>query len=84
MMVKVSGEREELDEGAVVLRGFAADERALLEAVAQVAETAPFRHMTTPGGYRMSVAMTNCGPLGWVSDASGYRYDSIDPLSEKA
>jgi DNA oxidative demethylase len=51
--------------------------------VAQVAAQAPFRHLTTPGGHRMSVAMTNCGALGWVSDRSGYRYDAIDPDSGK-
>jgi alkylated DNA repair protein (DNA oxidative demethylase) len=39
----------------------------------------PFRHMTTPGGFVMSVAMTNCGAAGWVTDRSGYRYDAIDP-----
>jgi len=40
--------------------------------------------MVTPGGYRMSVAMTNCGPLGWVSDRSGYRYAPMDPLTGRA
>ena len=44
---------------------------------------APFRHMFTPGGYQMSVAMTNCGELGWVTDRKGYRYDAIDPVSQK-
>ena len=29
----------------------------------------------------MSVAMTNCGSLGWISDETGYRYDNIDPDS---
>jgi alkylated DNA repair protein (DNA oxidative demethylase) len=67
-----------------ILRGFAlADEKLLLEAVARVAARAPFRHLTTPGGHRMSVAMTNCGPLGWVSDRRGYRYDPVDPQSGK-
>jgi alkylated DNA repair protein (DNA oxidative demethylase) len=67
-----------------ILRGFAcAEDKALLESVAQVAAQAPFRHLTTPGGHRMSVAMTNCGALGWVSDRSGYRYDAIDPDSGK-
>jgi alkylated DNA repair protein (DNA oxidative demethylase) len=66
----------------VLLRGFAAAEApVLIEAVEQVAAQAPFRHLITPGGYRMSVAMTNCGPLGWVSDRSGYRYDPADPDS---
>jgi alkylated DNA repair protein (DNA oxidative demethylase) len=65
-----------------ILRGFAlAREKALLDGVAQIADQAPFRHLTTPGGHRMSVAMTNCGPLGWVSDRSGYRYDPHDPDS---
>lgn len=71
---------ETLAEGAVLLRGFAAAEApALLAAVRDVAAAAPFRHMITPGGYRMSVAMTNCGRAGWVTDRSGYRYDPIDP-----
>lgn len=67
-----------------VLRGFAcSEEKALLEGVAKVAARAPFRHLATRGGHRMSVAMTNCGALGWVSDLSGYRYDAIDPESGK-
>ena len=68
--------------GAVVLRGFAlADERALLIAIDAVVARAPLRHMVTPGGFRMSVAMTNCGPYGWVTDRTGYRYDERDPVS---
>ena len=74
--------REPLAEGAVLLRGFAArDQRALIQEVEKIAAAAPFRHMITPGGQKMSVAMTNCGPLGWVSDRKGYRYDSVDPAS---
>jgi alkylated DNA repair protein (DNA oxidative demethylase) len=75
-------EDEALSSGAVVLRGFAsarADE--LKHAVAGVGAAAPFRHLITPGGFRMSVAMTNCGELGWVSDRRGYRYDPVDPDS---
>ena len=73
---------EPLAEGAAVLRGFATrDETALLSGVQDVAAQAPFRHMVTPGGFRMSVAMTNCGVLGWVTDRNGYRYDSTDPDS---
>jgi DNA oxidative demethylase len=69
-----------LGEGAVVLRGFAKSVAApLLSALDRVAAAAPFRHMITPGGYRMSVAMTNCGTAGWVTDRSGYRYDPVDP-----
>src|SRR5262245_55647528 len=68
--------------GAVVLRGFAtADEMALLNDISELSSKAPFRHMVTPGGFTMSVAMTNCGELGWVTDRTGYRYDAIDPLT---
>ncbi len=75
-----SPSREPLEEGAVLLRGFAAAEAAqLVEEVARVAATAPFRHLVTPSGHTMSVAMTNCGRVGWVSSRSGYRYDPIDP-----
>ncbi|MCU1223112.1 MAG: alpha-ketoglutarate-dependent dioxygenase AlkB [Edaphobacter sp.] len=75
-------EREELADGAVILRGFASrDDAGLMDALESVTAMAPFRHMVTPGGYRMSVAMTNCGSLGWVTDRTGYRYDSIDPES---
>jgi alkylated DNA repair protein (DNA oxidative demethylase) len=72
----------DLGPGATVLREFAiAEEASLLSAIEDVVAAAPFRHMITPGGYRMSVAMTNCGSLGWVSDRTGYRYDRIDPES---
>ena len=72
--------RETLAPGAVLLRGFVlANEDAILKAVTDVSAAAPFRHMTTPGGYRMSVAMTNCGGAGWVTDKSGYRYSPTDP-----
>src|SRR6185437_1210223 len=75
---------ERLCEGAVVLRGFAlADEAPLLQALDAIMAQAPFRHLITPGGFRMSVGMTNAGPLGWVSDRRGYRYDPLDPLSGK-
>lgn len=71
---------EELVPGAVLLRAFAlADEAELVAAVDKVTKAAPFRHMITPGGFRMSVAMTNCGRAGWVTDRSGYRYDPRDP-----
>jgi alkylated DNA repair protein (DNA oxidative demethylase) len=73
---------EALGPGAAVLRGFAApDDAPLLAGVQDVTAQAPFRHMVTPGGFRMSVAMTNCGTRGWVTDRSGYRYDPIDPES---
>ncbi|WGR91272.1 DNA oxidative demethylase AlkB [Bradyrhizobium sp. ISRA443] len=74
--------RETMAEGAVVLRGFARPfEAELIPALREIVKQAPFRHLITPGGHRMSVAMTNCGSLGWVSDPSGYRYDGIDPNS---
>ena len=73
---------EPLEAGAVLLRGFVTKETpALLEEVALIAQAAPFRHMITPGGYTMSVAMTNCGRTGWVSDRAGYRYDLMDPVT---
>jgi DNA oxidative demethylase len=73
---------EDLGPGAFVLRGFALPgETAHLDALREVTARAPFRHMITPGGFRMSVAMTNCGSLGWVTDRTGYRYDAIDPDS---
>jgi len=75
-------QREPLGPGAIVLRGFALpEENDLLAAVSEVVASAPFRHMITPGGFRMSVGMTSCGTVGWVSDKTGYRYDTLDPLS---
>jgi DNA oxidative demethylase len=76
------GEDLELAPGARLLGGFALPrEDALRTALAAVAAQAPFRHMLTPGGRRMSVAMTNCGEAGWISDRSGYRYVGLDPQS---
>ncbi len=73
---------ETLAPGAAVLRGFATDRATeLLEGIRRVTASAPFRHLVTPGGFTMSVAMTNCGEAGWVSDRTGYRYDRIDPES---
>jgi len=70
--------QEPLAPGAVLLRGFAKDDEAVIVAALQeLSALAPFRHMVTPGGFRMSVAMTNCGALGWVSDPTGYRYDPV-------
>lgn len=70
----------ELSPGAVLLPQFAlADEASVLAGVRSVTEQAAFRHMQTPGGFRMSVAMSNCGALGWVTDRAGYRYEARDP-----
>jgi alkylated DNA repair protein (DNA oxidative demethylase) len=72
--------REPLENGAVLLRAYCVKEApALVAEIARIAEAAPFRHLTVPGGHIMSVAMTNCGRVGWVSDRRGYRYDPIDP-----
>src|SRR6476659_6863214 len=77
-----AGEGLSLGPGITLLRGFA-DTSRLMPLVEQVSSTSPFRHLVTPGGQSMSVAMTNCGPVGWVSDRSGYRYSSRDPLSNE-
>jgi len=75
-------DREELASGACVLRGVAlAHEAELRRALDAIAHHAPFRHMITPGGFRMSVAMTNCGAYGWVSSPDGYRYAGTDPVT---
>jgi len=75
-------EAEPLAAGAVILRGFARTfERDVMAALDDVLARAPLRHMVTPGGFPMSVAMTNCGALGWVSDVHGYRYDARDPAT---
>jgi len=75
-------EKAALGADAMVLRGFASDiEAELLAALRAVTALAPFRNMVTPGGYTMSVAMTNCGAAGWVTDSSGYRYTKQDPVS---
>lgn len=72
----------QLAPGAMLLPGFAATfDVALIAAIGGLIERAPFRHLITPGGHRMSVAMTNCGSAGWVSDRTGYRYSAIDPES---
>ena len=72
--------REEIADGAALLRGFVRPiESELIEAVRAIVAQSPFRRMTTPGGHLMSVAMTNCGERGWITDHTAYRYDPIDP-----
>lgn len=74
-----------LQQDAVLLRGFAGEFLdSLLTELENIIAGAPFRHMTTPGGYRMSVAMSNCGYVGWISDRYGYRYSAIDPETGRA
>ena len=75
---------ELMAERAVLLRGLAKPfESELIADISGIVAQAPFRHMLTPGGHQMSVAMTNCGSVGWVTDRSGYRYDGADPESAK-
>ncbi|WP_420970244.1 DNA oxidative demethylase AlkB [Bradyrhizobium sp. B120] len=82
MVGDVRPPRETIADGAMLLRGFVRPfEAELIPALRLIVKQAPFRHLITPGGHRMSVAMTNCGSVGWVSDPSGYRYDPIDPDS---
>src|SRR5687768_16980092 len=78
----VGAAEEMLEPGACILRGFAhALQSQLLHEIEVVASQAMFRNWLTPGGRRMSVAMTNCGTVGWVSDRSGYRYSEQDPTT---
>jgi len=80
----VRPEREQIAEGAMLLRGFARSvQHELMAALDTIIAQAPFRHMQTPGGHEMSVAMTNCGGLGWITDRRGYRYDAADPVSQQ-
>lgn len=73
---------EMMADGAILLRRAALPyEKSLLIALADIIAQSPFRHMITPGGFTMSVAMTNCGTAGWVTDRMGYRYDPNDPES---
>ncbi len=85
MRAELFGEVERvqaLGPGAVRLAQFArAEVSPLLGAIAEIVAAAPLRHMATPGGYAMSVAMTNCGALGWTTDRRGYRYTATDPVS---
>lgn len=74
--------QESLGAGATLLHGFALPvAQTLIGDTRRVIAASPFRHMFTPGGLRMAVALTNCGTAGWISDRRGYRYDPLDPLS---
>jgi DNA oxidative demethylase len=76
--------QEKMAEAALLLRGFARSfEADLIADLRDIVAQARFRHMVTPGGHQMSVAMSNCGPIGWVTDRSGYRYDANDPETKK-
>lgn len=59
----------DIEPGTAFLQGLAREHEALLmDSLHTVAATSPFRHMLMPGGFRMSVAMMNCGSLGWTTD----------------
>lgn len=76
--------QEPLAPGAVILRRRAlACVAELLEGIQEVAARSPFRQMVTPGGYTMSVAMTNCGDVGWTTDIHGYLYAPVDPQTRQ-
>jgi alkylated DNA repair protein (DNA oxidative demethylase) len=84
-MSQTEASREVLCPGVVMLRSFAQNsETELFAGLRKVAAKAPFRHMVTPGGFRMSVAMTNCGAFGWITDETGYRYHHADPQTKEA
>lgn len=77
--------QQRLGPGTLLLRGYALPRAGeLISAIARIAAAAPFRHMQTPGGFTMSVALTNCGALGWTSDRCGYRYSTADPATGAA
>ncbi len=77
-----SGACEAIGPNAFVLYGFALSfVDALLPAIAVLEQHAPFRHMVIPNGFSTSVALTNCGDLGWTASRQGYRYTSTDPDS---
>jgi len=74
--------RQDMADGAVLMRGHALSQAdQLIDDIHRISSSAPFRHMVTPGGFSMSVAMTNCGTYGWVTDRRGYRYERQDPLT---
>jgi len=75
----------QLGSHAVILRSFAlADAAQLLSDIRLITATAALRNMVTPNGHTMSVAVTNCGSLGWTSDRHGYRYTPRDPITNAA
>jgi alkylated DNA repair protein (DNA oxidative demethylase) len=75
---------ENISTHALILRNFALDGMPeLLNALRSVLRAAPFRAIITPGGHSMSVKLSGCGTLGWVSDANGYRYSAFNPDTGK-
>ena len=71
---------EQIGPQTFVLRGFALPWlEQILPALRTVLAQAPLRRMVTPGGFTMSVALSNCGEWGWTTDLNGYRYTPADP-----
>jgi len=71
-------------EGVTLLRAFCINQAPdLLDAINTITQSSPFRNMIVPSGHTMSVAMTNCGSLGWTTDRTGYRYTPLDPTTNK-
>lgn len=82
--VHSEGSAERLSEGAVLFHGRLLEHaEAIVATIREINRKAPFRHLVTPGGHRMSVSMTSCGKLGWMSDRKGYRYTASDPASDR-
>lgn len=76
---------ERISDGAILLHGLAAGRDAeIVEEIRRITTVSPFRHLITPGGHRMSVSMTSCGDLGWMSDRKGYRYTATDPRTQRS
>lgn len=76
--------KEELAPGASLLHHFASSlDAELWDALQTIILTSDFRHMTTSRGHSMSVGMTSCGAVGWVSDRKGYRYEVCDPQTNR-
>ena len=85
LFADIQPKKQAIVKDAYFLTGFAlGEQQALLMDLHQIIADAPFRNMVTPGGFTMSVAMTNCGTLGWVTDRTGYRYTAHDPVSDKS
>ncbi len=73
-----------LAEGAQLFKGFlsAREQAELVQEVEKALETAPFYRAVMPRwGTPLSVRMTNIGPLGWIADKCGYRYEACHPLT---
>jgi len=83
-MLFAETEVTKLAPGAVLLRGaVGGDDEDVLAQISRLADISPFRRVVTPSGKPMSVEITSCGEVGWVSDRRGYRYEKLDPVTGK-